>query len=321
MVAAGPNWFRSTRARRRSCASAIRAYWSTTQRVREPRARRLDARSTPSDGGVDARAGALRARRRSNAWPRARLRAVLARPGDSARRFAGQLASEPMGISRRLPNGARRPTAADRAVLRRLLALPARARAGLRQTTAAFDHAHKIVDLERAPARVRRAVRADVGDRRRLGRRPRARGCTSTRTSSSRRARSRSSTCSATSTSTSCATCSWSRWGWRCSATSCTPPRRRGCCPGFTDSVADFTGVSSDTPVNALFNPYAAVPSMHVGFALMLAAPMIRMARRRVVAERVGGLPAGGHARRARRQPTTGCSTRSREPPWPRSRP
>ncbi len=50
---------------------------------------------------------------------------------------------------------------------------------------------------------------------------------------------------------------------------------------GFADSVADFTGVSSDASVNALFNPYAAVPSMHVGFALMLAVPMIRMARRR----------------------------------------
>jgi hypothetical protein len=50
---------------------------------------------------------------------------------------------------------------------------------------------------------------------------------------------------------------------------------------GFTDSVADFTGVSSDASVNALFNPYAAVPSMHVGFALMLAVPMVRMTRHR----------------------------------------
>ena len=49
---------------------------------------------------------------------------------------------------------------------------------------------------------------------------------------------------------------------------------------GFADSVSDFTGVSSDASVNALFNPYAAVPSMHVGFALMLAVPMVRMARR-----------------------------------------
>jgi hypothetical protein len=50
---------------------------------------------------------------------------------------------------------------------------------------------------------------------------------------------------------------------------------------GFVDSVSEFTGVSSDSEVNALFNPYAAVPSMHVGFALMLAVPMIRMAKHR----------------------------------------
>jgi membrane-associated phospholipid phosphatase len=40
---------------------------------------------------------------------------------------------------------------------------------------------------------------------------------------------------------------------------------------GFHDSVADFTGIDhDDVTVNALFNPYAAVPSMHCGFALML---------------------------------------------------
>ena len=48
---------------------------------------------------------------------------------------------------------------------------------------------------------------------------------------------------------------------------------------GFTDSVSDFTGVSSDSSISALFNPYAAVPSMHVCFALMLGVPMARMAR------------------------------------------
>jgi membrane-associated phospholipid phosphatase len=50
---------------------------------------------------------------------------------------------------------------------------------------------------------------------------------------------------------------------------------------GFVDSVSDFTGVSSDSNVNALFNPYAAVPSMHVGFALMLSVPMIRIVKHR----------------------------------------
>ena len=57
------------------------------------------------------------------------------------------------------------------------------------------------------------------------------------------------------------------------------PPRMLGEL-GFEDSVAQYTGVTSDASMNALFNPYAAVPSMHVGFALMLAVPMMRMARR-----------------------------------------
>jgi membrane-associated phospholipid phosphatase len=47
---------------------------------------------------------------------------------------------------------------------------------------------------------------------------------------------------------------------------------------GFVDSVANFTGVS-ESSVDALFNPFAAVPSMHVCFALMLSIPMIRIAR------------------------------------------
>ena len=51
---------------------------------------------------------------------------------------------------------------------------------------------------------------------------------------------------------------------------------------GFSDSVADFTGVGADTS-GALVNPYAAVPSMHVAFALMMALPMARSARHCVV--------------------------------------
>lgn len=51
---------------------------------------------------------------------------------------------------------------------------------------------------------------------------------------------------------------------------------------GFVDTVAEVTGVKRDNAtVNALFNPYAAVPSMHVGFALMIGVPMILMTRRR----------------------------------------
>ena len=47
---------------------------------------------------------------------------------------------------------------------------------------------------------------------------------------------------------------------------------------GFVDSVANYTGVS-ESSVGTLFNPFAAVPSMHVCFALMLSVPMIRMSR------------------------------------------
>jgi PAP2 superfamily len=49
---------------------------------------------------------------------------------------------------------------------------------------------------------------------------------------------------------------------------------------GFTDSVANFTGVKTDGS-SLLVNPYAAVPSMHVCFALMIGLPMARMVRRR----------------------------------------
>ena len=79
---------------------------------------------------------------------------------------------------------------------------------------------------------------------------------------------------------------------------------------GFTDSVADFTGVDRDTAsADALFNPFAAVPSMHVAFALMLGFTMV--ADRRAAAGRrcCGRVPAGRHVRRRSRPPTTGGST------------
>jgi hypothetical protein len=54
---------------------------------------------------------------------------------------------------------------------------------------------------------------------------------------------------------------------------------------GFIDSVSAFTGVHvshASASMTALFNPYAAVPSMHVAFALMIGWPLARLARRRV---------------------------------------
>ncbi|HVW18833.1 MAG TPA: phosphatase PAP2 family protein [Solirubrobacteraceae bacterium] len=53
---------------------------------------------------------------------------------------------------------------------------------------------------------------------------------------------------------------------------------------GFVDAVSDFFGVSHDNhTVDALFNPYAAVPSMHVCFALMIGVPLARLVRNPVV--------------------------------------
>jgi hypothetical protein len=52
---------------------------------------------------------------------------------------------------------------------------------------------------------------------------------------------------------------------------------------GFVDSVSNLTHVGHDSvAVNALVNPYAAVPSMHVAYALMIAIPLARLAQHRV---------------------------------------
>jgi PAP2 superfamily len=55
---------------------------------------------------------------------------------------------------------------------------------------------------------------------------------------------------------------------------------------GFIDSVSDLTGVRvshASASMTALFNPYAAVPSMHVAFALMVGWPLARLVRRRAL--------------------------------------
>ena len=52
---------------------------------------------------------------------------------------------------------------------------------------------------------------------------------------------------------------------------------------GFTDTVANFVGETAETSANVLYNPFAAVPSMHVAFALMIAVPAIYLVRSRVL--------------------------------------
>ncbi|MGZ4294428.1 MAG: phosphatase PAP2 family protein [Solirubrobacteraceae bacterium] len=51
---------------------------------------------------------------------------------------------------------------------------------------------------------------------------------------------------------------------------------------GFTDSIQQFTGITVEKGASsALINLYAAVPSMHVCFGLMVGIPMSRLTRRR----------------------------------------
>jgi membrane-associated phospholipid phosphatase len=53
---------------------------------------------------------------------------------------------------------------------------------------------------------------------------------------------------------------------------------------GFTDSIKQFTGITVEQgPSSAVLNLYAAVPSMHVCFAILAGWPMARLASRRWV--------------------------------------
>src|SRR3954452_11170897 len=52
---------------------------------------------------------------------------------------------------------------------------------------------------------------------------------------------------------------------------------------GFQDTVSDFFGDSASQTASVLYNPYAAMPSMHVAFALMIAVPALKLARHRFV--------------------------------------
>lgn len=52
---------------------------------------------------------------------------------------------------------------------------------------------------------------------------------------------------------------------------------------GFVDTIAYYVNVKHDSGLVALFfNPYAAVPSMHVAFALMISVPALLVVRNRV---------------------------------------
>jgi hypothetical protein len=50
---------------------------------------------------------------------------------------------------------------------------------------------------------------------------------------------------------------------------------------GFTDTVASFVGPQAEASANVLYNPFAAVPSMHVAFALMIGIPAMQIVKSR----------------------------------------
>ena len=82
-------------------------------------------------------------------------------------------------------------------------------------------------------------------------------------------------------------------------------------------------GPDAATAANALFNPYAAVPSMHVAFALMIAVPLATLAKTRPVRWFWTGVPAARHVRdrddrqplRLRRRPRRRDRRRAPRPP------
>lgn len=52
---------------------------------------------------------------------------------------------------------------------------------------------------------------------------------------------------------------------------------------GFVDTIASFSAVDNDSnAVSLLVNKYAAVPSMHIGFAMMIAVPAMMLVRSRI---------------------------------------
>jgi PAP2 superfamily protein len=61
---------------------------------------------------------------------------------------------------------------------------------------------------------------------------------------------------------------------------------------GFVDTIAYYVNVKHDSGLVALFfNPYAAVPSMHVAFALMISVPALLVVRSRVAKLLWAGYP------------------------------
>jgi membrane-associated phospholipid phosphatase len=60
---------------------------------------------------------------------------------------------------------------------------------------------------------------------------------------------------------------------------------------GFTDTVSNFVGTATANQASVLYNPYAAVPSMHVAFALLLGWSAAKLVKWRVLKALFYGYP------------------------------
>ena len=91
---------------------------------------------------------------------------------------------------------------------------------------------------------------------------------------------------------------------------------------GFTDTIAAFTNMKQDSSfASVLVNPYAAVPSMHIAFSLMVAVAGDEPRPQRLGARAVVGLPAARLLRDRRDREPLLVRRRRRERPWPAWRP
>ena len=90
---------------------------------------------------------------------------------------------------------------------------------------------------------------------------------------------------------------------------------------GFTDTVSAFVGQSAEQSANVLYNPFAAVPSMHVAFALMIGLPAASIVRTGGVQGAVAGLPGAWSPSWSWSPPTTSGWTPRWGPRWPPSPP
>ena len=200
-------------------STCARPGWSACGRASRPPERSGGSRAAPT-------------RRVVRMPPCARVRSAPLSGADDARLPCERDADAPQPLRGPLsPQGLARSAPADPAVLRRVLAVPVRARihrrqgrAGVRQRPRADPHRAGTRPVHRAGG-PRLGARL-VGDHRRC-----QLDVPELALRGDHGRRSRSSTCAATRASTSSATCSWSRWGSRSCSMPPSRPRRRASCP------------------------------------------------------------------------------------------